>query len=57
MKNLVYLCMEDNQVTDLSPLSELVNLKSLTLSGNPIEDYSPLADIYPNLAEKDFEMQ
>ena len=56
MKNLVYLCMEDNQVTDLSPLTGLSKLTSVLLSGNPATDYSPLKDVYPNLEEKDFEM-
>jgi len=37
-------------------LSGEAYLTSLKLAGNPIEDFSPLADIYPNLEEKDFEM-
>lgn len=56
MKNLVYLYMEDNQVTDLSPLAGLSKLKYVLLSGNPATDYSPLKDVYPNLEEKDFEI-
>lgn len=56
MKNLVYLYMEDNQVADLSPLSGLSKLTFVLLSGNPVTDYSPLKNVYPNLEEKDFEM-
>jgi internalin A len=56
MKNLVYLYMEDNQVTDLSPLAGLSKLTYILLSGNPATDFSPLKDVYPNLEEKDFEM-
>lgn len=56
MENLVYLYMEDNQVADLSPLAGLTNLTHVLLSGNPVTDYSPLKDVYPNLEEKDFEM-
>jgi Leucine-rich repeat (LRR) protein len=56
MKNLVYLYMEDNQVTDLSPLAGLTKLTNILLSGNPATDYSPLKDVYSNLEEKDFEI-
>jgi internalin A len=56
MKNLVYLYMQDNQVADLSPLAGLTKLTHVLLSGNPATDYSPLKDVYPNLEEKDFEM-
>ena len=57
MKNLTYLCMEDNQVADLSPLAGLSKLTSVLLSGNPATDYASLKDVYPNLAEKDFEIE
>jgi len=43
-----------NFITDLTPLSGLP-LTELYLQGNPIEDYSPIADIYPNLAGRNFE--
>ena len=48
--------MENNQVKDLSPLAGLSKLTSILLSGNPATDYSPLAEVYPNLEEKDFEI-
>lgn len=48
--------MEDNQVTDLSPLAGLTKLTNILLSGNPATDYSPLKDVYSNLEEKDFEI-
>lgn len=57
MKNLEYLYMEDNQVADLSPLAGLSKLTNILLSGNPATDYSPLKDVYPNLEEKDFELE
>ncbi len=47
----------DCNISDVSPIAGLTSLKVLDLEGNPIEDYSPLADIYPNLEEKDFEME
>ncbi len=56
MKELVYLYMQDNQVADLSPLAGLTKLTHVLLSGNPATDYSPLKDVYPNLEEKDFEL-
>ncbi|MPN10469.1 Internalin-A [bioreactor metagenome] len=56
MKNLCLLYMEENQITDVTPLAGLTNLTALTLGSNPIADYSPLAGIYPNLTEKDFEL-
>jgi Leucine-rich repeat (LRR) protein len=34
----------------------LTGLAILTLKGNPISDFSPVKDIYPQLREKDFEM-
>jgi hypothetical protein len=51
------LIFVDCNISDVSPIAGLTNLKVLDLEGNPIEDYSPLADIYPNLEEKDFEME
>ena len=43
-------------ISDISPIAGLTNLKELYLEGNPIKDYSPLKDIYPNLEKKDFEL-
>jgi Leucine-rich repeat (LRR) protein len=43
-------------VSDISPAAGLTNLKEVMLEGNPIKDYSPLKDIYPNLEKKDFEL-
>ena len=53
---LCRLYLDGNQITDVTPLTGLTKLTSLKLAGNPVEDYSPLADIYPNLTEKDFEL-
>ena len=35
----------DNQIIDILPLSELVNLKTLYLDSNQIRDISPLANL------------
>jgi Leucine-rich repeat (LRR) protein len=43
-------------ISDISPAAGLTNLKELNLEGNPIKDYSPLKDIYPNLEKKDFKL-
>lgn len=56
MENLCFLCMEGNQIADVTPLAGLTNLTVLLLGDNPIKDLSPLAGIYPNLTEKDFEL-
>jgi len=42
-----------NLVKDLTPLSKLP-LTTLYIQGNPIQDYSPLRDIAPNLLSQDF---
>ena len=51
------LYLDDNSITDISPLANLTGLKELKLSDNPIEDFSPLKDIYPKLEFSDFEMK
>ena len=56
MPNLWFLNISYTQVTDLTPLSGLTNLRCLYLEDIPTTDYSPLEDIYPNLEDKDFEM-
>jgi len=43
-----------NMISDLTPLTGL-SLVDLYLQGNPIEDYTPIRDIYPKLLGKDFE--
>jgi internalin A len=55
--DLYRLYLDNNQITDVTPLAGLTKLTSLKLGGNPFEDYLPLADIYPNLEEKDFEIE
>jgi hypothetical protein len=54
--SLVEMSLRGSQVSDVSPLKGLVNLKTLLLEGCPVTDYSPLSGIYPNLTEKDFEL-
>ena len=44
-----------NQVTDISVLAGLVNLKYLRIEGNPITDTSPLENL-PNLSDVDIEI-
>ncbi len=55
MKRLELLMAQDNQIADISPLAGLP-LTRLYLNGNPIADFGPIQDIYPKLAEKDFEI-
>ena len=43
-----------NMVTDLAPLSGLP-LTELYLQGNPIEDYTPIKEIYPKLLGRNFD--
>lgn len=54
--SLVEVSLRGSQVSDVSPLKDLVNLKTLLLEGCPVTDYSPLSGIYPNLTDKDFEL-
>jgi hypothetical protein len=43
--NLRSLCLDDNRLTDVSPLAGLTKLETLTLRGNQISDLSPLAGL------------
>ena len=44
--NVEYLCLLQNPITDLEPLTKLTNLKSIELHGTRVlEDISPLASI------------
>lgn len=43
-----------NLVTDLRPLADLP-LTELYLQGNPIEDFSPIKELYPKLLGRNFE--
>lgn len=43
-----------NLVTDLTPLANLP-LTELYLQGNPIEDFSPIKELYPKLLGRNFE--
>lgn len=56
MKDLQILTFSNSQVSDISPIANLTNLKTLKLENCPITDLSPLQAIYPNLEEKDFEL-
>ena len=55
-KNLKRLYLADNLISDISPLAGLSALTDLTLSGNPIVDYAPVASVYPNLQNLDFDL-
>ncbi len=44
-----------NLVSDVTPLANLP-LRELYLAGCPVEDYSPLKDLYPNLTGRSFEI-
>ena len=54
LTQLVYLDLQDNQVTDVSVIAGLTNMNRLFLDGNPIADYSVLTDVRSNLEEWDF---
>ena len=44
-----------NLVSDVTPLADLP-LRELYLAGCPVEDYSPLKDLYPHLTGRSFEI-
>jgi Leucine Rich repeats (2 copies) len=39
------LDLSNNQITDMSPLSQLIDLQRLNLNGNPLMNLSPLASL------------
>ena len=45
LSNRTKLILNEEEVSDLSPLSRLTNLKELVLSGNQITDVTPLAKL------------
>ena len=46
MTNLrLWLALDDNHITDLSPLANLTSLRGLSLMGNPIRDITPLENL------------
>ena len=51
---LATLHLVKNKIKDVTPLAGLTNLQALILGENKIKDYSALAEVYANLAEKDF---
>lgn len=53
LTSLEYLMLDNSTTTDATPLASLTNLTRLYLAGCEL-DYSPLADIYPNLEDADF---
>ena len=56
MKQLRMLDLVDNQITDVSGLGKPGKMRSLLLAGNPVTDYTALADIYTDLIKMDFEI-
>ena len=46
--NLTYLRLTINQISDVSPLAELINLTYLGLRENPITTVGPLAELRKN---------
>lgn len=57
LTNLTSLNLGGNKIKSITALSGLTNLTELMLDMNPIKDYSPIAEIYPRLASKDFELK
>ncbi len=53
LTSLEFLMLNNSAITDAAPLAALTNLKRLYLAGCALY-YSPLADIYTNLEDKDF---
>ena len=56
LTNMYALEIMDNFISDLSPLAGMQNLHVLRLANNPIADYTLIAERYPQLEDKDFEM-
>ena len=56
MPDLYSLMMAGNDVWDLSPLKDLTNLHELEIADNPVLDYHVLEGIYPQLEQKDFDI-
>jgi Leucine-rich repeat (LRR) protein len=54
--NMEYLDLTNNRIGDISALQGMTKLKFLHLGGNPIKDYSPIADLYDGIGDKDFEL-
>lgn len=48
--------MQNCNITDISPLSGLIKLKTLKLRGNLIQDYSPVQSYYSGITTKDFSL-
>ncbi|WP_274362909.1 CotH kinase family protein [Paenibacillus thermotolerans] len=55
LKRLTDVNLRGNRIADVTPLGELMNLRTrLYLSGNSINDFSPLKGLYHSIGEKDF---
>jgi len=54
MYSLSILDLCNNQVSDISALEGKTNLWILALGGNPVTDFSPVAEFYDGIEEKDF---
>jgi hypothetical protein len=44
-QNVTEMCLGGNQITDISPLSQLTNLRDLNLNRNQISDLTPLSNL------------
>jgi Leucine-rich repeat (LRR) protein len=56
LKKLQALYLNNNKIENISPLEDLTNLKSLYLDGNQITNFSPVSRYYPELDDKDFDI-
>ncbi|WP_170311686.1 S-layer homology domain-containing protein [Vallitalea okinawensis] len=54
LPQLKYLDLRNNNISDLSLLSELDQLEVLYLEGNPVQDYTPIYSLFDNLIVNDF---
>jgi len=44
--------LDENMITDISPLAQIKTIQEFSISGNPISDYSvlePVHEVFPNL--------
>ena len=55
MRQLTWLDLSHNQISNLRPLSKLDKLQHLWLEENPIQSYAPLKDL-KNLNNTDFDL-
>jgi Leucine-rich repeat (LRR) protein len=56
LKQLQWLSIKNNSITNIEPLRGLTNLKYLYLANNSISDFSPVYDIVYNMSDTDIKI-